>query len=170
MCLFHLIVKYISIKLHCVLKFCFFCELINGSGGFSLLHSGFLSSCSEPEPLFTVVRRLQVCRLQQLQCLAVLRGLWELPLSGTEPVSPVLPGGFLATGPPRKPLLVFISAVFVVKYSRLVIKYLRLFFFLDQYHQRLVRFISLFKGPALGFVDSFYYDISATHQCLLFSL
>ena len=58
--------------------------------------------------------------------------------------------------------MVFTSAVFVVKYSQLVIKYLCLFFFLDQYHQRLVYFISLFKGPALGFVDSFY--------CMIFLL
>ena len=29
-------------------------------------------------------------------------GMWDLPGSGIEPVSPALPGGFLTTGPPEK--------------------------------------------------------------------
>ena len=31
------------------------------------------------------------------------RGVWDLPGSGIEPVSLVMAGGFLTTGPPRKP-------------------------------------------------------------------
>ena len=38
----------------------------------------------------------------------VLQGVWDLPASGTELVSPALPGRFLTTRPPRKPLCCFI--------------------------------------------------------------
>ena len=33
----------------------------------------------------------------------LLRGMWDLPGPGTEPVSPALAGGFLTTVPPGKP-------------------------------------------------------------------
>ena len=32
----------------------------------------------------------------------LLRGMWNLPRPGTEPISPTLAGGFLTTGPPGK--------------------------------------------------------------------
>ena len=32
----------------------------------------------------------------------VAHGLWNLPIPGTEPMSPALAGGFLTTVPPRK--------------------------------------------------------------------
>ena len=35
----------------------------------------------------------------------MLRGTWDLPGPGLEPVSPVLAGGFLTTAPPGKPHL-----------------------------------------------------------------
>ena len=35
----------------------------------------------------------------------LLRGMWDLPRPGLEPVSPALAGGFLTTAPPGKPLL-----------------------------------------------------------------
>ena len=34
----------------------------------------------------------------------LLRGMWDLPGPGLEPVSPALAGGFLITAPPGKPL------------------------------------------------------------------
>ena len=40
---------------------------------------------------------------QSLSCPAVT---WDLPIPGIEPVSPALQGGFLTTGPPRKPEIV----------------------------------------------------------------
>ena len=35
----------------------------------------------------------------------MLRGMWDLPGPGLEPVSPALAGGFLTTAPPGKPHL-----------------------------------------------------------------
>ena len=37
----------------------------------------------------------------------LLRGMWDLPGAGLEPVSPALAGGFLTTAPPGKPLALF---------------------------------------------------------------
>ena len=33
----------------------------------------------------------------------LLRGMWDLPGPGLEPMSPALAGGFSTTAPPRKP-------------------------------------------------------------------
>ena len=35
----------------------------------------------------------------------LLRGMWDLPGPGIEPVSPIRAGGFSTTEPPRKPCL-----------------------------------------------------------------
>ena len=35
----------------------------------------------------------------------LLRGMWDLPEPGLEPVSPTLAGGFLTTAPPGKPIV-----------------------------------------------------------------
>ena len=43
-------------------------------------------------------RRLSSCGARAL----LLRGMWDLPGPGLEPVSPALAGGFLTTAPPRK--------------------------------------------------------------------
>ena len=46
----------------------------------------------------------------------LLRGMWDLPRPGHEPVSPALAGGFLTTAPPGKPhtsLLKALSASFL---------------------------------------------------------
>ena len=43
--------------------------------------------------------------MHRLSCSAV----WDLLGPGVEPVSPALQGGFLTTGPPEKPLVVFLS-------------------------------------------------------------
>ena len=70
------------------------------------------SSCGKQGPLFIAVRgplaiaaspvaehRLSNCgsRAQPL------RGMWDLPRPGLEPVSPALAGGFSTTAPPGKP-------------------------------------------------------------------
>ena len=76
------------------------------------------SSCGKRGPLFIVVRgpltiaaslaaehRLQTRRLSSCGSRAqLLRGMWDLPEPGLEPVSPELAGGFLTTAPPGKPL------------------------------------------------------------------
>ena len=76
-----------------------------------------LSSCGERGPLFSAVcgpltmaasllaeHRLQTRRLSSCGSRAkLLRGMWDLPRPGLEPVSPALTGGFLTTAPPGKP-------------------------------------------------------------------
>ena len=75
------------------------------------------SSCSKQGPLFIVVRgpltiaaslvaehRLQTCRLSNCSSRSQpLRGMWDLPRPGLEPVSPALVSGFSTTAPPGKP-------------------------------------------------------------------
>ena len=78
------------------------------------------SSCGKRGPLFIAVRgpltvvaslvaehRPQTRRLSSCGSRAqLLRGMWDLPRPGLEPVSPALAGGFLTTVPAGKPLLV----------------------------------------------------------------
>ena len=75
------------------------------------------SSCGERGPLFIAVRgpltivaslvaehRLQTRRLSSCDSRAqLLRGMWDLPRPGLEPVSPALTGRFSTTAPPGKP-------------------------------------------------------------------
>ena len=75
------------------------------------------SSCGKWGPLLITVRgpltvaaslvaehRLQTRRLSNCGSRAqLLRGIWDLPRPGLEPVSPALAGGFLTTVPPGKP-------------------------------------------------------------------
>ena len=75
------------------------------------------SSCGERGPLFIAVRGpltivafpiaehgLQTCRLSSCGSWAqLLRGTWDLPRPGLEPVSPALAGRFSTTAPPGKP-------------------------------------------------------------------
>ena len=75
------------------------------------------SSCGERGPLFIAVRgpltiaasfvaehRLQMRRLSHCGSRAqLLRGMWDLPRPGLEPVSPALVGRFSTTAPPGKP-------------------------------------------------------------------
>ena len=83
------------------------------------------SSCVERGPLFIAVRgpltvaaspvaehRLQTRRLSSWGSRAqLLRGMWDLPRPGLEPVSPALAGRLSTTAPPRKPhlLLLFMA-------------------------------------------------------------
>ena len=75
------------------------------------------SSCGKREPLFIAVRgpltivaslvaehRLQTRRLSSCGSRAqLLRGMWDLPRPGLEPVSPALAGRLSTTAPPGKP-------------------------------------------------------------------
>ena len=75
------------------------------------------SSCGKQGPLFIAVcgpltiaaslvveHRLQTRRLSSCGSRAqLLRGMWDLPRPGLEPVSPALAGGFSTTAPPGKP-------------------------------------------------------------------
>ena len=75
------------------------------------------SSCGKRGPLFIAVRgpltiaaslvtehRLQTRRLSSCGSRAqLLRGMWDLPRPGLEPVSPALAGRFPTTAPPGKP-------------------------------------------------------------------
>ena len=75
------------------------------------------SSCGERGPLFIAVRgpltvaaslvaehKLQTRRLSSCGSRAqLLRGMWDLPRPGLEPMSPALPGRFSTTAPPGKP-------------------------------------------------------------------
>ena len=76
------------------------------------------SSCGKRGPLFIAVRgpltvaaslvaehRLQMRWLSSCGSRAqLLRGMWDLPRPGLEPVSPALAGRFSTTAPPGKPL------------------------------------------------------------------
>ena len=79
------------------------------------------SSCGKRGPLFIAVRktltiaaslvtehRLQTRRLSNCGSRArLLRGMWDLPRPGLEPVSPALAGRFSTTVPPGKPTFLF---------------------------------------------------------------
>ena len=85
-----------------------------------------LSSCGKWGPLFIAVRgpptivaslvaehRLQTRRLSSCGSQAqLLRGMWDPPRPGLEPVSPALAGGFLTTAPPGKPLKCILVQLF----------------------------------------------------------
>ena len=80
--------------------------------------SGAFSSCGKWGPLLIAVRgpltivaslvaehRLQTRRLSNCGSRAQsLRGMWDPPRPGLEPVSPALAGRFSTTAPPGKPL------------------------------------------------------------------
>ena len=81
------------------------------------------SSCGKWGPLFIAVRgpltiaaslvaghRLQMRRLSNCGSRAqLLRGMWDPPGPGLEPVSPALAGRFSTTAPPGKPYIFFLT-------------------------------------------------------------
>ena len=81
------------------------------------------SSCSKWGPLFIAVRgpltivaslvvehRLQTHRLSSCGSRAqLLRGMWDLPRPGLEPMSPALAGRLSTTAPPGKPSRPFLT-------------------------------------------------------------
>ena len=84
------------------------------------------SSCGERGPLFIAVRRpltiaaslvaehrLQTRRLSNCGSGAQsLRGMWDLPRQGLEPVSPALAGRLPTTAPPGKPDSYLLAQIF----------------------------------------------------------
>ena len=80
------------------------------------------SSCGKWGPLFITVcrppiivaslvaeHRLQTRRLSNCGSQAqLLRGMWDPPRPGLEPVSPALAGRFSTSAPPVKPLILFL--------------------------------------------------------------
>ena len=82
------------------------------------------SSCGKRGPLFIAVRgpltitaslvaehRLQTRRVSTCGSRAqLLRGMWDLPRPGLEPLSPALAGRFSTTAPPGKPHWAFEQA------------------------------------------------------------
>ena len=81
------------------------------------------SSCGKRGPLFCIAvrrpftiaappvaeHRLQTHRLSSCGSRAqLLRGMWDLPRPGLEPVSPALAGRFSTTAPPGKPIFFLI--------------------------------------------------------------
>ena len=85
------------------------------------------SSCGKWGSLFIAVRgpltiaaslvaehRLQTRRLSNCGSRAqLLRGMWDLPRPGLDPVSPALAGRFSTTAPPGKPPATFLSHGFL---------------------------------------------------------
>ena len=85
----------------------------------SSFHARAFSSCGKQGPLFIAVcrpltiaaslvaeHRLQTSRLNSCGSRAQsLRGMWDLPRPGLEPVSPALAGRSSTTAPPGKPCI-----------------------------------------------------------------
>ena len=78
-------------SLHCVGFSLHWLFLLRSTGS---RHAGFRSCGSR-----ALEHRLSSCGARAL----LLRGMWELPGPGLEPLSPALAGGFLTTVPPGKP-------------------------------------------------------------------
>ena len=88
-----------------------------------------LSSCGKWGPLFIAMcgplsiaaslvaeHRLQMRRLSNCGSRAqLLRGMWDPPRPGLEPVSPALAGRFSTTAPPGKPCFCFFNVCFLNK-------------------------------------------------------
>ena len=93
------------------------------------------STCGERGPLFIAVRgpltiaaslvaehRLQTLRLSSCGSRAqLLRGTWDLPRPGLEPVSPALAGRFSTTAPPGKPNKVSLIKVYTLFFIGMVV-------------------------------------------------
>ena len=88
---------------------------------------GLSLSCGKRGPLFIAVRgpltiaaslvaehRLQTRRLSSCGLRAqLLRGMWDLPRPGLEPVSPALAGRFSTTAPPGKPSFLKFLSIYI---------------------------------------------------------
>ena len=107
------------------------------------------SSCGKQGPLFIAVRgpltiatslvaehRLQTRRLSSCGSRAqLLRGMWDLPRPGLEPVSPALAGRLSTTAPPGKPLSSLCFPFIILQFHTIVLalfkknKFIYLFIF-----------------------------------------
>ena len=115
------------------------------------------SSCGKRGPLFIAVHgpltiaaslvaehRLRTRRLSSCGSRAqLLRGMWDPPRPGLEPVSPALAGGFPTTAPPGKPLFIVLICVFF--------RYL-LAFRISSLEKRLLRSFAHFLIELFGFL------------------
>ena len=82
-------------------------SLLAVSGGH---YSSRCAGLSLSRPLFVVEHRLQTRRLSSCGSRAeLLRGMWDLPRPGLEPVSPALAGRLSTTAPPGKPINFFLN-------------------------------------------------------------
>ena len=104
-------------------------SLVTASGGYSSLRcAGFslrwllllrstgsrctgFSSCGS----WVLERRLSSCGARA----QLLRGMWDLPGPGLEPVSPALAGGFLTTVPPGKPEIHVLIYIYLYNFKML---------------------------------------------------
>ena len=125
------------------------------------------SSCGERGPLFTAVRgpltvaaslvaehRLQTRRLSSCVSRAqLLRGMWDPPRPGLEPMYPALAGRFSTTAPPGKPLLLIFCCVLIVIGERKKIVYYT-FLFDSQINIMHCGFFLEFKGKRFISVHS----------------
>ena len=66
--------------------------------------------------LWALEHRLSSCGARAL----LLRGMWDLPGPGLEPVPPALAGGFLTTAPPGKSMSGFFLLSIILKFIRIV--------------------------------------------------
>ena len=107
---------------------CFFCLFVCFYLFLAVLGLRFcaraFSSCGKRGPLFIAVHgpltivaslvaehKLQTRRLSSCGSRAqLLRGMWDLPRPGLEPMSPALTGRFSTTAPPGKPSSVLLMA------------------------------------------------------------
>ena len=93
-----------------------------------------VSGCGKRGPLFITVHgpltiaaslvaehRLQTRRLTSCGSRAqLLRGMWDLPRPGLEPMSPALAGRFSTTAPPGKPTSFLLLTFFWYTYNRVL--------------------------------------------------
>ena len=106
----------IRVSLVFILNFYLFIYLFLAVSGLRFCARAF-SSCGKRGPLFIAVHgpltvaaslvaehRLQTCKLSNCGSRAqLLRGMWDLPRPGLEPVFPALAGRLSTTAPPGKP-------------------------------------------------------------------
>ena len=95
------------------------------------------TSCGKWGPLFIAVcgpliitaslvaeHRLQTCRLSNCGSQAqLLRGMWDLPRPGLEPMSPALAGRLSTTAPPGKPCNVLLNLVLLIFFLISLLEY-----------------------------------------------
>ena len=113
------------------------------------------SSCGKRGPLFIAVRgpltiaaspvaehRLQTRRLSNCGSRAhLLRGMWDPPGPGLEPVSPALAGRLSTTVPPGKPFCPFLIGLFVF----LTLSCVRCLYSLDIHPLSVILFANIFS-------------------------
>ena len=126
--------SYFFLKLIATLFIFFYLFIIFFSCVGSSFRARAFSSCGNRGPLFIAVRgpltiaappvaehRLQTRRLSSCDPRAqLLRGMWDLPRPGLEPVSPALAGRFSTTVPPGKPPINF-NGIIPIAFSGIII-------------------------------------------------